>query len=228
MILVIDYKLAINLNLWQDAAMGLRERHKAGRETRILDAARELFLERGYDSVKVEHIAEWAEVSVGTLYNYFGGKPELILRLSILENARVAGLAEAFDMGAGRPVTETLVGLVQCFFQPESMMLRQDLWRTGFALAFGDVRLRESREFLSSDGALRQIVVAAARGLQGRGLLRAEVDCSAFGAALYNNANVLFLEFTWAEDQTVQDLNARIAAETAALVRLALPQGSGS
>jgi AcrR family transcriptional regulator len=215
------------LKFWQGAAMGLRERHKAGRETRILDAARMLFLERGYDSVKVEHIAERAEVSVGTLYNYFGGKPELILRLSILENARVAGLAEAFDLGADRPVTETLVGLIQCFFQPESMMLRQDLWRTGFALAFGDVRLRESREFLSSDGALRQIVIVAARELQGRGLLRGDVDCAVFGAALYNNANVRFLEFTWAEDQTVEDLNARITSETAALVHMALPRGSG-
>lgn len=106
-------------------------------------------------------------------------------------------------------------------------MLRQDLWRTGFALAFGDVRLRESREFLSSDGALRQIVIEAARGLQGRGLLRADLDCAAFGAALYNNANVLFLEFTWAEDQTVQELNTRIAEQTDAIVRLALPQRSG-
>jgi AcrR family transcriptional regulator len=203
--------------------MGLRERHKADRETRILDAARELFLQRGFDSVKVEHIAERADVSVGTLYNYFGGKTELILRLSIIENERVAILAQEYDVLADRPVTETIGTLMQKFFQPESMMLRQDLWRTGFALAFGDVKLRESRQFLSSDIALRRIVMDAAKILQAKGRLRADLDCEAFGAALYNHANALFLEFTWNEEQTVEQLSARIAEQTEAIVTLALP-----
>jgi AcrR family transcriptional regulator len=205
--------------------MGLRERHKVGRENRILDAARELFLERGFDSVKVEHIAERAEVSVGTLYNYFGGKTELILRLSIIENERVAVMARQYDLSADRPATETLVVLIQKFFQPESMMLRQDLWRTGFALAFGDVKLRESRLFLSSDSALRQIVIDAATTLQAKGVLRPDLDCAAFGAALYNNANALFLEFTWTDEQTVEQLNARIAEQTKSIVTLALFSG---
>ena len=208
--------------------MGLRERHKVGRENRILDAARELFLLRGFDSVKVEHIAEHADVSVGTLYNYFGGKTELILRLSIIENERVAVLAQEYDVTVDRPATETLAVLIQKFFQPESMMLRQDLWRTGFALAFGDVKLRESRQFLSSDIALRQIVIDAAKSLQAKGLLRADLDCEAFGAALYNNANALFLEFTWTEEQTVELLNARIAEQTKAIVTLALLSESSS
>ena len=207
--------------------MGLRERHKVGRENRILDAARELFLQRGFDSVKVEHIAEFADVSVGTLYNYFGGKTELILRLSIIENERVAVLAQQYDVSVDRPVVETFAVLMQKFFQPESMMLRQDLWRTGFALAFGDVKLKESRQFLSSDIALRQIVIGAARFLQEKRRLRNDLDCEAFGAALYNNANALFLEFTWTEEQTVEQLNARIAEQTGAIVKLALPPGAG-
>ncbi len=207
--------------------MGLRERHRASREGRILDAARELFLQRGFESVKVEHIAERADVSVGTLYNYFGGKTELILRLSIIENERVASLAREYDVAGDRPARDTLAVLIRKFFEPESMMLRQDLWRTGYALAFGDVKLKESRQFLSSDIALRQIVIDAARILQGKGLLRADLDCDAFGAALYNNANLLFLEFTWTEEQTVEQLAVRITEQTDAIVRLALPPETG-
>lgn len=207
--------------------MGLRERDKVGRANRILDAARDLFLQRGFDSVKVEHIAEHAEVSVGTLYNYFGGKTELILRLSIIENERVAVLARQYDVLFDRPVRETFVALMQKFYQPESMMLRQDLWRTGFALAFGDVTLNESRQFLSSDIALRQIVIDAAKLLQARGRLRDDLDCTAFGAALFNNANALFLEFTWTEEQTFEQLNALIAEQTDAIVTLALPPWAG-
>lgn len=207
--------------------MSLRERHKDFRRTRILEAATELFLQRGFDSVRAEEIAERADVSVGTFYNYFGGKNELMLRLSTLENERVAALARDYDITADRPVAETFAALMARFFEAESMMLRQDLWRKGFALAFADATREEARQFLSSDIALRQIVIEAARTLQSRGHLRADLDCEAFGAALYNNANALFLEFTWDEAQTIDHLNARIIAYTQALVRLATAQGPG-
>ena len=207
--------------------MSLRERHKDSRRSRILEAATELFLLRGFDSVKAEEIADRAEVSVGTFYNYFGGKNELMLRLSTLENERVAMLAREYDVTADRPVAETFSALMAKFFQAESMMLRQDLWRKGFALAFADVKLPEARAFLSSDIALRQIVIDAARALQTGGRLRADLDCEAFGAALYNTANALFLEFTWDDAQTIDGLNARIASHTQALVSLAMARGPG-
>jgi AcrR family transcriptional regulator len=50
----------------------------AGRsETAILDAAKALFLEEGYDAVSLDQIAERAGVSRQTVYNRFGGKEPL-------------------------------------------------------------------------------------------------------------------------------------------------------
>lgn len=46
---------------------------------RVLEAARHLFLTRGYAATSVAGIARWAEVSVDTVYNAVGRKPDLML-----------------------------------------------------------------------------------------------------------------------------------------------------
>jgi AcrR family transcriptional regulator len=56
---------------------GLRERKKQQTRLRISDIATGLFLERGFDAVTVAEIAEAAEVSVNTVYNYFPAKEDL-------------------------------------------------------------------------------------------------------------------------------------------------------
>lgn len=50
---------------------------------RILTAAGELILERGFPSLRVDEIAERAGLSVGTFYLYFEGKDELFTTLVV-------------------------------------------------------------------------------------------------------------------------------------------------
>lgn len=54
-----------------------RERRKDARPTELLDAALELFLEKGYSATRVEEVAQRAGVSKGTLFLYFSSKEEL-------------------------------------------------------------------------------------------------------------------------------------------------------
>ncbi|MFD5317016.1 TetR/AcrR family transcriptional regulator [Streptomyces sp. NPDC127098] len=56
---------------------GLRERKKQQTRQHISDVATGLFIERGFDAVTVAEIAEAAEVSVNTVYNYFPAKEDL-------------------------------------------------------------------------------------------------------------------------------------------------------
>ncbi|WP_406838933.1 TetR/AcrR family transcriptional regulator [Streptomyces sp. AHU1] len=58
---------------------GLRERKKRQTRQYISDVATGLFLERGFDAVKVAEVAEAANVSVNTVYNYFPAKEDLFL-----------------------------------------------------------------------------------------------------------------------------------------------------
>lgn len=63
------------------ATVGLRERKKRRTRQHIADTAARLFGERGYEHVAVVDVAEAAEVSEQTVYNYFPTKPDLVLDL---------------------------------------------------------------------------------------------------------------------------------------------------
>ncbi|WJV46159.1 TetR/AcrR family transcriptional regulator [Streptomyces flavofungini] len=58
---------------------GLRERKKRQTKQRISDIATGLFVEHGFVTVTVAEIAEAADVSVNTVYNYFPAKEDLFL-----------------------------------------------------------------------------------------------------------------------------------------------------
>lgn len=58
--------------------MGLREEKKKKTRKAISDMATQLFIERGYHNVTTAEIAERAEVSVPTLFNYFPTKESLV------------------------------------------------------------------------------------------------------------------------------------------------------
>lgn len=55
-----------------------RQRRIAARQAQILDAAAVIFSRKGYDRATTREIAELADVSEGTLYNYFAGKQALL------------------------------------------------------------------------------------------------------------------------------------------------------
>ncbi|MER7398844.1 TetR/AcrR family transcriptional regulator [Streptomyces sp. NPDC000151] len=60
-------------------AEGLRARKKRQTRQQLSDVATGLFVERGFDAVTIAEIAEAAEVSVNTVYNYFPAKEDLFL-----------------------------------------------------------------------------------------------------------------------------------------------------
>ncbi|MEZ0095774.1 TetR family transcriptional regulator [Streptacidiphilus sp. EB129] len=60
-------------------AEGLRERKKRLMRQQLSDTATEMFMERGFDAVRVSEIAEACGVSEKTVFNYFPTKEALIL-----------------------------------------------------------------------------------------------------------------------------------------------------
>ena len=59
-----------------------RERERLDRQLAMLNAAKDLFAEKGYAGATLEEIAARAEFGKGTLYNYFpGGKKQILLAI---------------------------------------------------------------------------------------------------------------------------------------------------
>jgi AcrR family transcriptional regulator len=64
---------------------GLRERKKERQRGELLQAAVELFRERGYDDARVADIVERVDVSEGTFFNYFKTKDALLDELALVQ-----------------------------------------------------------------------------------------------------------------------------------------------
>jgi AcrR family transcriptional regulator len=77
------------------AEPGLRERKKQATRERISAAAAQLFAERGFDAVTVADVARAADVSVGTVFNYFPTKEDLFYsRMEDFESALLESVRE--------------------------------------------------------------------------------------------------------------------------------------
>jgi AcrR family transcriptional regulator len=88
------------------ATLGRRERKKLETHRALSTAARELALARGLDGLTVEDIADAADVSVRTFFNYFSCKEEALVGV---EPAVLAELgAELEDRPAGESPLEAL------------------------------------------------------------------------------------------------------------------------
>ena len=95
-----------------EVAIGRRERKKEETKNRIFVAAAQLFNEKGFDATTVDEIAERADVSKGTFFNYFPRKEALgyylaeewleLVEHAVTETARSAEerIVELFAMGA--------------------------------------------------------------------------------------------------------------------------------
>jgi AcrR family transcriptional regulator len=55
-----------------------RQRRKDARPSELLDAALDLFVEKGFTATRSEEVAARAGVSKGTLYLYFPSKEDLL------------------------------------------------------------------------------------------------------------------------------------------------------
>jgi len=79
----------------QPAALGQRERNKLDKLRRIKDAARELFVAKGFDDTTTREIAIRAGVGIGTIFVYAQNKRDLLFLIANDELEKTEQMAEA-------------------------------------------------------------------------------------------------------------------------------------
>jgi AcrR family transcriptional regulator len=96
---------------------GLRERRRQQTRATIIEAAAELFAERGFDAVSVVEIAQRAGVVEKTVFNHFPVKEGLVfeadppMRAALLETVRTRPAGESVSAAAGTFVVRAMSGL---------------------------------------------------------------------------------------------------------------------
>ena len=125
-----------------------RERRIAARQEQILEAAATVFSQKGYERATTREIAEAADISEGTLYNYFDNKVDLL-----------NGVAKAF----ADEITEKIASIEADNLEDMMAQLLTDRFRSGrerrlFMLFLNEARLNsEIHHYYGQDALLRII-----------------------------------------------------------------------
>ena len=103
---------------------GLRERKKIATRAALHEAALQLVAERGLDSVSIDDIADRADVSPRTFFNYFSSKDDAVLGLDPDASTRQVSALRA------RPADEAPVQALRAIAraQAEEMATDTHLW----------------------------------------------------------------------------------------------------
>ena len=114
---------------------GLRERQKADRHRRIIEAAAELFREAGYEGAKIEAIAAQAEVSIGTIYNYYQNKGDILGAIVSLEVNEVLNAGRGVVARPPANVGDALDTLIGIYIEHSLHYLSKEMWRQAMAIS---------------------------------------------------------------------------------------------
>ena len=141
--------------------MGLRERKKQQTRLAIAEAARRLFGERGFDAVTVSDVAQEADVSEGTVFNYFPTKEDLFYSpMEAFEADLVAAVAQ-------RKTGESVAAAFQRFVLERSAGLaeRAELIATAVSVLTASPALRAREREISAQytQALAELIAEEAR-----------------------------------------------------------------
>ena len=144
---------------------GLRERKKAATRHRLHGAALRLVAARGLDAVSVDDIAEAADVSPRTFFNYFPTKDDAVIGL---DPSGPDDLAEAF---AARPADEAPVDSLRAVLRSRAaeMAVDTDIWSLRLPVIDGNPVLgaRMAAHFTATENALAAAIAARTGGTAG-------------------------------------------------------------
>jgi AcrR family transcriptional regulator len=154
-----------------ESKLPLREKKKRQVEHKITHSALQLFEKSGYDAVSIDDIAEAAEVSKSTFYNYFATKEAVLVKLSMNS---VNNVKESLSKA---PAQEDSIEMIRLGFH----YLIDDIysWRN---VAREAAKISVDNE--SAHDMVNNLIVDYVADAQKKGIFRSDYDCSVITRSL--------------------------------------------
>ncbi|HEY7801753.1 MAG TPA: TetR/AcrR family transcriptional regulator [Dehalococcoidia bacterium] len=199
------------------------ERGKHGKEERqraLMEAARGVFAEHGYDAATTREVAERAGCSEGLIHRYFQGKRGLLLAILDHDSDEFAG-----RMASEMPETDSLQDdLDQIFLWPlQAMWDKRDFMRVSVSRSAVDPEIGHViGHHLNSKRV--DLIAAKLRRHQQAGRVRADVDCESIAYAI-TGINLAAGFFCQAVFEIDRDDVRRMTEETARVIARGIAAG---
>ncbi len=157
--------------------MELIERQMKRRRERILEAAREIISERGFEGLTMRQLAVASDVTVPTVYNLVGSKEQVLFAAVEEQTAR---FVSAIESSRGRSPAAGALAVVEACVR--ELLRRPRYYRSLLMLMFTSESASEVRHEVN--GALRSQFARAVADLHAAGALEPWVDREALARRL--------------------------------------------
>ncbi len=197
---------------------GLRERQRADRHRRILEAAASLFRQAGYEGAKIEAIAAQADVSVGTIYNYYRNKGDILVAIVSMEVNEVLNAGRGVVETPPKNVADAIDTLIGIYIDHSLIYLSKEMWRQAMATSTQQPDSPFGKTYAALDRGLADQTCELVERLKGLELVQQGADVRSAGEIIFNNMNMMFIEFVKQEAMPLDKLRAVIRRQNAVLV----------
>lgn len=197
---------------------GFREKKKQRRQQRIFSTAIQLFQEKGFHATHMSDISKRAELAVGTLYNYYPSKNDLVAEImeqkwhEMLDRNRRSNIRILL---AGNDAVAVLQGILRPFID-EILLIPKEGWYEFFMAVFGSQKLI-NRGFNMDMEAVDQFK-AILRILQKRNLIRKDIDPQRAAYSLYSLVAFQILGYLFFPEMKGEELQEEIEHQVRLLV----------
>lgn len=198
----------------------LREKQKEDRQRRILEAARQQFRKASYRDVTIEAIAEEAELSAMTVFNYNGSKGGLLLSL-VAESDRhlITKIDKVLDTDFA-DATAAVMSFSLTIFDHAFSYLDRRIWGHVLATSILKGSSTFGHGFAALEQELVELLAQMLERLKQKNLLTPDCDTAIAASVIYNVHNARFIEFASDPDVTRDAIDALVRQDLRFIVKL--------
>lgn len=199
---------------------GLREKQKEDRKNRILNAARSLFADLGYEKTTIEAIADSAQLSGVTVHNYYGTKSGVLMAMVTESDRALLDQINHSLHGCSNNLVELTLLFAEVIRRHATTHLDKSIWRQVIASSISDTASRFGKSYHALDHQLVLALVREIEDLQKRGYVNREVSAYDLGKALFNLQNARFIEFIAVDSISSAAIDAKLRTDIESLLKL--------
>lgn len=196
----------------------LRERQKSNRRRNILQAARDRFSTNGFDATTIEMIAEKAEVSSVTIYNYYGTKTGLLLALVAESDTLLTERIDAILADPPDDIVEAFALFAGTIRDHALSFLTKRVWRQVIAASIIEGNSHFGRAYARLDRELARKLSQILGKLQKNGRLNAGSNIDILGESLFHLQNARFTQFISIDDLKNETVDRYLREDITALL----------
>lgn len=204
--------------------MGQRSENRRQRIRKIVDAAGNVFAEKGFKEATIPDVAKAAEISPRLVYYYFESKDEILISLLDAHSSLWLERAPQIISEAPEDPIEAISTLVcaeleMCFETIET----RDLWRNILAISTASEAFRADNRVYDSARQHSRSVETLLRNLIEKGALRPDIDVDACAWLFWSISRAAFRDYLSRKDATFDELLATIRTHISIACRGVIP-----